>query len=417
MRILFVSGYLPSRVAGAQVRFLGLLSCLARSHEVSLLSFVPPKADNAAVLESVRGYCETVVTVPNDRLGSQGASKRALQLRSVLSSRSRLQMFHEHHSFQLALDDLAARSRYDVVQVEGCYMAHYAFPRGSAVVLDEHNIEYEIYRRSSSISRALPRKLYNLLDYAKLRTEEQRSWRTVDAVAVTSLRDHAVVRECVPDARVAVVPNAVDLDFFSSTESRTEASTLLFFGAMNYYPNVDAIVYFLREVMPLLKRSHPTLKLVIVGSLPPPEVQRWAGADVVVTGAVDDVRPYLHRARGVVVPLRVGGGTRLKILEAMAMGKAVVSTAVGAEGLAVTDGHDILLANDAESFAVQTRRVLDDDALVGRLGAAARRLVESDYQWKASARKLEALYAAAMAGPHRGRALGAPGALRDQHSR
>jgi glycosyltransferase involved in cell wall biosynthesis len=403
-------------VAGAQVRLLGLLACLARTHEVSLLSFVQPRADNARAVEAIRDYCEEVVTVPNDRLGSEGASKRALQVRSVLSSRSRLRMFHERRSFQTALDDLAARSRYDLVQVEGCYMARYAFPRDAAVVLDEHNIEYEIYRRSVSISTALPRKLYNFLDYLKLRSEEQRSWRTVDAVAVPSFRDQATIQRIVPGARVAVVPNAVDLEFFSPIGPRPEASTLLFFGAMNYFPNVDAVTFFLREVMPLLKRSHPTLKLVIVGSLPPPAVLRWAGSDVVVTGAVDDVRPYLERARGVVVPLRVGGGTRLKILEAMAMGKAVVSTTVGAEGLAVTDDHDILLADDAESFAAQTRRVLDDDALVARLGLAAHRLVETDYQWKASARKLEALYASAVAARRRGRSARAAGALRDQRS-
>ena len=398
LRILFVSAYLPSRIAGAPVRLLGLLSCLARSHAVSLAAFVPPNADLAGAIEAIRGSCEEIVMVRNDRMGLHGASKRALQIRSVLSSRSHMGMVHQNPAFQAALDELAARSSYDIVQVEGCYMAQYRFPGQARVVLDEHNIEYEINRRTVSIARALPRRIFNYLDYLNLKAEEERSWRTVDACAVTSPRDEASIRRSFPNVRTAVVPNGVDLDFFSPSGTQPEARTLLFFGTLNYYPNVDAVLFFLRNVLPQLRRSYPSLKLIVVGSLPPPAIRRWAGPDVIVTGAVDDVRPYLESARAVVVPVRIGSGTRLKILEAMAMGKPVVSTTVGAEGLAVTDGGDILLADDAVAFAAQLRRVLDDDELAARLGSAARRLVQTTYQWKASARKLEELYASTSLG-------------------
>jgi glycosyltransferase involved in cell wall biosynthesis len=398
LRILFVSAYLPSRVAGAPVRFLGLLSALARTHSVSVLAFAPETSMAAESAEQTGGYCEEVVTVPNRLMGLRGASKRLLQLRSLMSPRSQSRTLHASASFQAALDDMAARSKYEIVQVEGCYMAQYRFPTGSAVVLDEHNVEYEILRRSSNVARGLPRKLFNRLDYVKLRTEEERTWRSADACAVTSPRDEAAVLHAVPNARTAVVPNAVDLDFFSPRGLEPEPSTLLFFGALNYFPNVDAVTFFASDVMPLLERTHPSLKLVVVGSLPPPSIQRLAAANVTVTGAVDDVRPYLERARAVVVPLRVGGGTRLKILEALAMGKPVISTRVGAEGLAVTGDQDILLGDDAESFAAQVRRALDDDALTRRLRTAARSLVESKYQWTASARTLEGLYASVLAG-------------------
>src|SRR5262249_44237957 len=135
-----------------------------------------------------------------------------------------------------------------------------------------------------------------------------------------------------------VVPNAVDAEVFRPAHLPIEPMTLLFFGAMDYYPNTDGILFFLREVMPQLKQRYPSLKLYIVGQAPPEAVCRWASDDVIVTGFVDDVRPYLERASVVIAPLRIGGGTRLKIVEAMAMGKAIVSTTMGSEGIDVT--HD-----------------------------------------------------------------------------
>ena len=145
-------------------------------------------------------------------------------------------------------------------------------------------------------------------------------------------------------------------------------------------------------MLPLIKRVRPEVRLLVVGPAPPPEIVRRAAPDVIVTGEVPDVRPYLERAKVVVVPLRIGGGTRLKIVEALAMAKPVVSTSLGAEGLDVSDGEDILIADNAPAFADRVAGVLADNALATRLGSAGRRLVERSYDWNASARKLEALY-------------------------
>jgi glycosyltransferase involved in cell wall biosynthesis len=302
---------------------------------------------------------------------------------------------HQRASFQAALDRMVDRSRYDIVQVEGCSMAHFSFPQDAALVLDEHNIEYELLSRIAAVTRSVPRKLWYRLDELKLRVEEQRCWRSVDACAVTSPRDEAVLRRAFPGARSAVVPNAVDLEFFTPRRAEPEPLTVLFFGVLDYYPNTDGVLFFLREVMPRLKQAHPAVRVLVVGPAPTSAIQRWAGPDVTITGAVEDVRPYLERARVVIAPIRSGGGTRLKVLEAMAMGKPVVSTRLGAEGLSVTDDSDILLADDPETFARQVGRLLGSDDLAARVGRAARRLVETSYDWKASARTLEALYRAA----------------------
>jgi glycosyltransferase involved in cell wall biosynthesis len=340
----------------------------------------------------MRSWCDAVVTVPSGTPGP--AAKRRLQARSLLTTRSYERLLFDQRRFQEALDEMAARSRYDVVHVESCYMAHYSFPPGAAVVLDEQNIEYEIQRRTASTAASLPRRVYNYIDSLKLQREEERSWHSVDACAVTSPRDEAAVRRAHPRTVTAVVPNAVDLDFFTPT-GRPEPRTLVFFGTISYFPNTDGLLFFLDEVMPLVRRRHPGLKLVVVGASPPDAIQRRAAPDVVLTGMVDDVRPYLARASAVIAPLRIGGGTRLKIVEAMAMGKAVVSTSLGAEGLAVTHERDILLADGAAAFADAIDRVLDEN-LAASLGSAGRRLVEEKYDWRHSARRLEELYDSAL---------------------
>jgi glycosyltransferase involved in cell wall biosynthesis len=382
------------------VRLLGLLRRLAESHAVSLLSFVPASQDNAPALDAVREYCEEVAVVPNDRIGLSGAARRALQLGALLSSRSYDGFVFERAFFQAALDRMTARSRYDVIQAETCFMTGYKFPSDTLVVLDEHNIEYEVRRRSVSVAGSLPRKIQNYLDFLALRREEQGSWRSIDACAVTSERDAAVISRTLPLVRAAVVPNAVDTEHFMPQPDRTVPGTVLFFGTLGYHPNVDGILFFLREVLPLLRRATPGLTVQVVGAAPPPAVLRLAGPDVIVTGEVDDVRPYLARAQAVIAPLRIGGGTRLKILEAMAMGKPVVSTTLGAEGLAARADKEILIADTPETFARQLGRILVDDRLATALGSAARRLVETSYDWSASAEKLVALYRSALDRAH-----------------
>jgi glycosyltransferase involved in cell wall biosynthesis len=372
-----------------------LIGGLARSHSVSVLSLDEPGADRDAAMRATREYCDEVMTVPNDRYGRNGVphpSKRGLQLKSLLSPYSYERLVYHRPALQAALDQLVQRRRYDIINVEFSLMAGYRLPRTVRLVLDEHNIEYDILYRTQKVERQPVRKLYSYINYLKLRREERAAWRRFDGCVFTSARDEDVVRRDYPRIPTAVVPNAVDADAFRPAQLPREPMTLLFFGAMDYYPNTDGILYFLREIMPRLKPRFPSLRLHIVGQAPPEAVRSWASDDVIVTGFVDDVRPYLERASVVIVPLRIGGGTRLKIVEAMAMGKAIVSTTLGAEGIDVTDGENVLLADASDAFAAQVGRLLDDPRLVQRLGSAARQLVETRYTWQASVCALEGFY-------------------------
>jgi glycosyltransferase involved in cell wall biosynthesis len=392
LRVLVVSPYVPSRLAGGPIRVHGLITSLPAPHSVSLLAFAQRGHQNVEVATEIRERCDEVVIVPNERRAIAGAPKRALQLRSLLSGRSFERHVHERPAFQAALDRMCERSRFDVIQIEHSFMVHYRFPTAAARVLDEHNVEHEIRSRTLALVRPGARKLYDYLNHLKLRAEEERSWQDVDACAATSPIDEATIRNKVPGTVTAVVPNAVDTAFFSPGPRRREAGTILFYGTLSYYPNLDGLLFFLREVMPAVRRLHPSARLKIVGINPPEALRRFEAPDVTFTGFVEDLRPHLAQASVVIAPLRIGGGTRLKVLEAMAMAAPVVSTSLGAEGIAVTHGREVLLADTAETFAAEVVRVLRDDGLGAELGSAGRRLVEKSYDWRASARALEALY-------------------------
>lgn len=399
MNVLFLTPDLPSppRWGGAR-RMHGLIAGLARAHQVSVLSMVGPGEDHGEALAATRAYSHEVQVVANDHLRLSSARRRQLQLRSLLSPFSFERLVNYRPAMQAALDRLVARERFDIITVEFSKMAYYRFPSTARVVVDEHNIEYDILYRTFTGEKGVARKLYNSIEFLKLRREERQIWRQCDGCVLTSGRDERMLLRDRPTTRTAVVPNAVDTGYFRPEAGDDDPMTIAFFGANHYYPNIDGLQFFLREIMPPLKRQHPRAKLYILG-YSPEVLYSWASEDVIITGMVDDLRPYLARARVIIAPLRIGGGTRFKILEAMSMGKAVVSTTIGAEGIDVRHDENILIGDTAETFAEQVGRLLGDAALARRLGLAARRLVEDRYDWQASVRRLDQFYADVLAAP------------------
>jgi sugar transferase (PEP-CTERM/EpsH1 system associated) len=401
LSVLFVTPFLPSPPSfGAQRRVHELISGVAAANDVSVLSLVDPSENHEESIHATEEYCQRVVTVSNPAYHAGPVRKRLHQLASLGSAHSYEWLGHHEEPFRAALKKMLAHG-YDVVHFELAPMAGYAAVCGTdratrpILCLDEHNIEYEIVRRTAGADAGPLRRAYSAIEWRKVRREERHAWSHLDGCTVTSERDQTMLLSDEPTARTAVVPNGVDLDFFrpSPDAAPHEQRTLLFFGAMDYYPNTDAMFFFLKDVFPELVARYPSLRLCIVGRKPTEDIVSKGSANVEVTGVVDDVRPWLERADVVIVPLRIGGGTRLKILEAMAMGKPVVSTTLGAEGLAVVPERDVLLADGARDFARQIGRLLDDPALGRRLGTAARQLVTSRYSWKRSVEGLSTFYA------------------------
>jgi glycosyltransferase involved in cell wall biosynthesis len=215
---------------------------------------------------------------------------------------------------------------------------------------------------------------------------ERQACRRFGGVVAVSEMDRAVF-EAYGALRTFTIPTAVDSDYFRPGAEAAEAKELIFTGSMDWLPNEDAIMYFADEILPRVAVRVPGVSLTVVGRSPSARLRRLvqSQAAIRITGRVDDIRPYVDRAAVYVVPLRIGGGTRIKIYEAMAMGKAIVSTSVGAEGLPVADGGHLALADKPEAFADAVVRLLDDHETRRRLGRAARDFVESTCSWRAAA--------------------------------
>ncbi len=265
---------------------------------------------------------------------------------------------------------------------------------GVRSVLFQHNVEAAIWARHAQVARSFVMRAYMGEQWRRMRAFEQRECRRFDHVIAVSELDRDTFRDGYGLTSVSAIPTGVDVDFFHPSPTVVTVPTeIVFVGSMDWMPNSDAVTWFCTDILPLVRDQIPEVQLTIVGRDPRPDVQELASRvpGVTVTGTVPDVRPYLERSAIVVVPLRVGGGTRLKIFEAMAMEKAIVSTRIGAEGLPVQDEVELLLADDARSFATAVVRLLQDHATARRLGETAAARVRQDFGWASVTEQFTAL--------------------------
>jgi glycosyltransferase involved in cell wall biosynthesis len=258
------------------------------------------------------------------------------------------------------------------------------------IVLFEHNVEYMIWKRLHEVEKRPWRRALLALEWRKMRQYEAKACARADLTVAVSEADRALLADNAPGADIRAIGTGVDTAYFHPNGAVETPATLVFTGSMDWYPNEDAILYFMAEILPQLRREVPGLSLAVVGRDPSDRLRAaCAGVGVHVTGTVADVRPYVAEAAVYVVPLRIGGGTRLKIFEALAMGKAVVSTGVGAEGLPIVPGQHFLQAETPADFAQAVIGLLKDTGRRRSLGAAGRRLVEERYSWTQVTRQFE----------------------------
>jgi polysaccharide biosynthesis protein PslH len=255
-------------------------------------------------------------------------------------------------------------------------------------------MEYDLARQFARGCDNLARRLYFQANWRKLQQEELRTYRHADGVYLCSSEDERRLLEHIPKSRTAVIPNAADVDYYQPrrNDPPPDGRTIVYFGLLSTVPNVDAVIHFVRNIWPHIARTHPDARCKIIGGRSPPSLRALAGPRVELTGFVPDLRPHLAAAAVIVVPLRLGGGTRLKIVEAMAMGKAIVSTTLGAEGIEAAHGRDLLVEDKPAAFADAVNRLLADPGLAASIGESARRLAVESYSWSAAARALEVFY-------------------------
>lgn len=311
-------------------------------------------------------------------------SKRKQQLLELLRGQSYLLHLFLLPEMQAAIDTLLAREHYEAVLFESVLMAGYQLPAGVKRMIDQHNLEYEVMQRTAQLEKRRLRKWYSGQEYRVLRRGELARCQQADLLLVTSEREQLTLKQLLPTRVIEVVPNGVDLAAFTPDPAVAEVShQLIFTGTMDYYPNTQGALWFAEQCWPLIRAQVPDATWQIVGRNPPPEVQRLADLPgVTVTGWVADVRPYLAASAVALAPLLVGGGTRLKILEALAMQKAVVSTSLGCEGLAMEAGNHLLVEDQPERLAQAVIELLNAPERRRALGSAGRALVERLYSWE-----------------------------------
>lgn len=394
MRILYLAPWLPwPPFGGARIRIFEMLRHLSRGHRVTLLAPIR-RPEEAANPPALRGLCEGIIAP----LLSDRTPAVLLRLSTGLARRMPLiQAFHYSPAIARHVRQLTAENSYDIIHIEFPFLASYVAavaPRSRAKkVLSMHNIETVRLQQELKLSLWGARHLLVLGNQLFFGSWEAQSLRKFDGILAVSEPDRQWARQHAPGATLELVPNGVDTDYFSPRPPSGSSRTLVFTGLMDYPPNVDAAAWFCEEILPLVRRRYPDISLRIVGDKPSPrvlELARIEGVDV--TGRVPDIRPYLSDGLALVVPLRSGGGTRLKILEAMAMQRPVISTRQGAEGLDVTPGADILLGDTALEIAEHIFSLIEKPGLAEGLGRCGRSLVEARYDWKQCLGKLESFY-------------------------
>jgi polysaccharide biosynthesis protein PslH len=398
VNILLLSPWLPwPPYDGGRIRILETLRYLSRRHAVTLVTSVG-RAEEIEHASMLKDLCQDVITTVMSKRPGAVLSRLS---RGVLSRRALIQSFYYDAHLAQQVRDLTARVVYDIIQVEFPFLTPYlraVKPHSRAKkILTMHNIESLRFQRELQLSRWGNRSLVLLGNHIFFRAWEQEALKQFDAVITVSDAERSWVKRHALGTMVDVIPNGVNTEYFSPALSIAPGSNpyIVFTGAMDYPPNVDAARWFCNEILPVLQQNIPRLGFKIVGKNPHPQVLELAKRNrVEVTGTVADIRGYLAGALALIVPLRSGGGTRLKILEAMAMERPVISTSVGAEGLEVTPGTDILIADDAEQFANHIHSLVTSAETANRLGKAARRLVVEKYDWRVCLGGLERLYGA-----------------------
>lgn len=386
MRILFVSSWFPYPPDnGSRIRVYNLLRQLARRHQLTLVSFTQGDFEPERIAD-LAPYCQAVYVVPGKRF-----RRRSLKaLLGFLSPYPRNVVDTYSPEMQRRVEMSLAREEWDVAIASELttapYLARARLPR----ILED--LEIMVLREQPLLASSSVHRWRYRLTWAKFRRYVAGLVRRFDACTVVSAKERACVEEIAPDGHVAVVPNGLDLGDYAGSFGTAEPDTLIFTGVLGYHANYDALQAFLEQVWPRIRARRPNTRLRVTGRLDGISLNGLAAdSHVEFTGYLPDIRPAIAGSWASIVPLRIGGGTRLKILEAMALGTPVISTSKGAEGLEVTPERDILIADTPAAFAGAVLRLLDDSSLRERLGANGRRVVAEKYDWNEIGRQFNAL--------------------------
>lgn len=389
MKILHLSPYcpVPPNFGGA-LRIYHLLKGIAQNNDVTFVSF--GRENELRLLTDHFGSkvkASHIVDPP-----WSWSYRRVAQFYALWTSGSFFSLFSKSKEMQKKLDEILSVEDFDIVQMEFPIMGNFELNTDAIKILDEHNIEYDNLFRMWKYQQNSLRRVHYYREYKKAYEEEIAACKKMDAIFVVSERDRTILNKDVPHIPKFLMPNGVDTSYFTPLTYKLEPYSMVFTGMMGYFPNYDGMLYFLDEIFPLILKKIPEAKIYIVGNSPPKCLQDRSSSNVIVTCFVDDVRPYVWRSSLYVVPLRMGGGTRLKVLEALAMKKPVITTSIGCEGINVVDSESVLIEDNPEYFALRAVELLNNITMRKTLSSNGYDLICSTYDWKIISAKMNESY-------------------------
>ncbi len=391
MKILWASPFfLHPTDRGGQIRTLGTMKELHRRHEIHFAALNTPA--NTEGPERSGEYSTKHIAIAHEAPQRGSAAMLPQLIGSMVSAVPLAVSRYQSAALRKAIAELAAKEHYDSIVCDFLTSAP-NMPDLAQCVLFQHNVETTIWQRHAERAGSAVRRMFFGLQARRMEAYERKVCQESKFVIAVSEVDARRMRKMFAIEQVKAVPTGVDLDYFRAPADVPPTCDLLFSGSMDWLPNVDAMEHFLLEMLPLIRKERPGTTVTIAGRSPDARVRKAAeGLDgVTVTGSVPDMRPYLWGARVSIVPIRIGGGTRLKIYECMAAGLPVVSTTVGAEGLAYTAGEDMLIGDTPAEFAAACLRLLRGEDERRHVAAAALHLVESRFSWAAVTKDFEAI--------------------------
>jgi sugar transferase (PEP-CTERM/EpsH1 system associated) len=395
MNILFITHHIPyPPIAGARLRNFHLLKRLGKEHDIWLVVLSHDEHTNPQHVDSLKKFCREVKIFYEP---DQGALERPLEgVKYLLSGMPPDLRFIQSREMSNFIQQITKEIDFDAVEIVFSYMARFIEDLPPELhrktVLTFIDVLFSKYDRIYRIESRFQRKIREWLNSRMMRLWEPRYAERFGCCAMMSKTEMELLHSVNPRIRMDVVPNGVDTKMNRPLNANGSKPSLVFVGNMEYAANVDAMSYFMMEILPLIRKDIPETEMWMVGVNPRDVIKAMEGNGVHVTGRVEDVRPYYQRSQVCVIPLRAGGGTRLKILESMALGRPVVSTSIGYEGIEAIEDEQILVADKPEEFAKKTVLLLRDENYRKRLVKSARELVVAKYDWDSIASKLASIY-------------------------
>lgn len=388
MKILYFIPYSPANPTfGGSLRIYHILDYLCSHHDVTVAGFSTPEEEK----ELIKNFPELAGKTHFVQNPNENSSRYRNLIKSIFSSHSFWYLYSRSERLQQKLDQILKNDTFDVIQSEFPVMGMYHFNSTAVKIIDSHNVEYDNFKRMAKVKNPIKKLFYHLESY-KFYKEETAACKKHDALFACSERDISIFDESVPEVPKYLVPNGVDEEYFYPTKTNPKPHSMVFVGMMKYVPNYDGINFFLDEIFPKILTQFPDTTITIVGKNAPPSITRRANKNIIITGFVDDTRPYMHESSVYVVPLRMGGGTRLKIMETLASKIPLVTTSIGCEGIDIEHRKHAMIADEPEDFANAVLELFVNKELCKKLTKTGYELVMNKYRWKSICKEMDRAY-------------------------